>query len=48
MSIWLRKPLISALAATLVFAGAAALAADGANKDDAVAMVKKAVVFIKE
>src|ERR1017187_3288769 len=40
-------PLISALAATLVFVGAAA-AADGANKDDAVAMVKKAVAFIKE
>jgi signal transduction histidine kinase len=44
---WLRSPLIAAFAATLVFAGAAA-AADGANKDDAVAMVKKAVAFIKE
>jgi cytochrome c len=43
---WLRKP-ISTLAATLVFAGAA-IAADGAGKDDAVAMVKKAVAFIKE
>ena len=43
----LRMPLISALAATLVFAGAAA-ASDGAGKDDAVAMVKKAVAFIKE
>ena len=48
MNTWLRKPLISALAATLVFVGAAAMAADGANKDDAVAMVKKAVAFIKE
>ena len=48
MNIWSRKPLIlSALAATLVFVGAAA-AADGANKDEAVAMVKKAVTFIKE
>jgi len=48
VNIWSRKPLIlSALAATLVFAGAAA-AADGAGKDDAVAMVKKAVAFIKE
>ena len=43
-----RKPLISALVATLVSAGTAAMAADGANKDDAVAMVKKAVAFIKE
>ena len=43
-----RKPLISALAATLVAAGSAAIAADGASKDDAVAMVKKAVAFIKE
>ena len=45
MNHWLRKSLIS-LAATFIFAGAAA--ADGANKDDAVAMVKKAVAFIKE
>ena len=44
---WLRKPLIFVIAATVVFAGAAA-AADGAGKDDAVAMVKKAVTFIKE
>jgi len=44
---WLRKPLISALAVTLAFVGDAALA-DGAGKDDAVAMVKKAVAFIKE
>ena len=43
-----RKPLISALVATLVAAGTAAMAADGASKDDAVAMVKKAVAFIKE
>jgi cytochrome c len=44
---WLTKPL-SALAAAFVFVGAAAMAADGAGKDDAVAMVKKAVAFIKE
>jgi cytochrome c len=48
VNIWSRKPLISALAAMLVFSGAAAMAADGASKDDAVAMVKKAVTFIKE
>lgn len=47
MNNWLRKPFISVLAATLVFVGAAA-AADGAGKDDAVAMVKKAVTFIKQ
>ena len=47
MNIWLRKPLISAVAGTLVFVGAA-MAADGAGKDEAVAMVKKAVAFIKE
>ena len=39
--------LISAIAATVVFAGVAA-AADGAGKDDAIAMVKKATAFIKE
>jgi cytochrome c len=43
-----RTPLISALAATLVFGGAVAMAADGAGKDEAVAMVKKAVAFIRE
>ena len=48
MNIWTRKPLISALAAAVVFVSAAAMAADGANKDDAVAMVKKAVASIKE
>ena len=48
MNIRFRKPLISALVATLVSAGTAAMAGDGANKDDAVAMVKKAVAFIKE
>ena len=48
VNIWLRKSLISALAATLAFAGAAAMAGDGASKDDAVAMVKKAVAYIKE
>jgi cytochrome c len=37
----------SAIAATVMFAGAAA-AADGAGKDDAIAMVKKATAFIKE
>src|SRR5438067_12535391 len=47
MNAWLKSPLTSALAAMIVLTGAAA-AADGANKDDAVAMVKKAVAFIKE
>jgi cytochrome c len=47
VKIWTSKPLIWALAANFVFVGAAA-AADGANKDDALAMVKKAVAFIKE
>ena len=46
MNNWKSKPLISAVAATLVFAAAAA-ASDGASKDDAVAMVKKAVATIK-
>src|SRR5258708_12590155 len=32
----------------LVFGGPAAFATDGAGKDEAVAMVKKAVAFIKE
>src|SRR5690242_14756510 len=41
------KPLIAILFATSVFAGGAA-AADGPSKDEAVAMVKKAVAFIKE
>jgi cytochrome c len=44
---WSTKSLVSGMAAMLMFAGAAA-AADGASKDDAVAMVKKAVTFIKE
>src|SRR5258708_6294508 len=44
---WSKKPLIAPLAATFVVAGSA-VAADGANKDEAVAMVKKAVTFIKE
>jgi cytochrome c len=43
----LRKPLVSMIAATLVFAASAALAGEGAGKDEAVAMVKKAVDFIK-
>jgi cytochrome c len=41
------KPLVSAVAAMLAFASVAA-AADGASKDEAVAMVKKAVAFIKD
>jgi cytochrome c len=44
---WASKPILSAMAATIVFLGAA-VAADGASKDDAVAMVKKATTFIKE
>ena len=39
--------LVSAIAASVIFACAAA-AADGAGKDDAIAMVKKATAFIKE
>jgi cytochrome c len=38
---------VSVVAATVIFAGAA-IAADGAVKDDAIAMVKKATTFIKE
>jgi cytochrome c len=41
------KPLIVALFTTLTFTGAFA-AGSGETKDDAVAMVKKAVAFIKE
>jgi cytochrome c len=41
------KPLVSALAALLVLGGAAQ-ATGGANKDEAVAMVKQAVAFIKD
>jgi len=47
VNIWSRKPLISGLASTLVFAGAA-MAGEGAGKDEAITMVKKAVAFIKE
>jgi cytochrome c len=47
VNIWSAKSLVSAFAATFVLMGAAA-AADGAGKDDAVAMVKKAVAFITE
>jgi cytochrome c len=43
----LGKTLFSIAAAAFVLAGSA-FGADGANKDDAVAMVKKAVAFIKE
>ncbi|QWG20062.1 cache domain-containing protein [Bradyrhizobium sediminis] len=46
MNNWSTKSLVTGVAAMLIFAGAAA-AADGANKDEAVAMVKKAVTFIK-
>lgn len=42
------KSLISALVATLVSFGTAAMATEGAKRDDAIAMVKKAVSFIKE
>ncbi len=48
MNIWSRKTLIPALAFTLALVGAAAAAAGGPTKDEAVAMVKKAVAFIKE
>ena len=41
------KPLLYAIAAAMAFASAA-FAADGASKEDAVAMVKKATAFIKE
>ena len=47
MNISLGKTLTTALVATLAFIGAAA-AGSGASKDDAVAMVKAAVTFIKE
>ncbi len=47
MNNWSTKVLVSGLTAMFVSAGGA-LAADGANKDEAVAMVKKAVSFIKE
>ncbi len=43
-----RASLISAFVVSLVLVRSAAMAADGASKDDAVAMVKKAVAFIKE
>jgi len=43
-----RKLLIATLAATLASVTSAAMATGGAKKDDAVAMVKKAVAFIKE
>ena len=46
MNNWSTKLLVSGLA-MFAFAGAAA-AADGANKDEAISMVKKAVTFIKE
>ena len=48
MNTWLRTSLISAFVSSLVSAGTAAMASEGAKKDDAVAMVKKAVAFIKE
>ena len=46
MNIWSSKTLIPALAFTLALVGSAA--AGGPTKDEAVAMVKKAVAFIKE
>jgi len=46
MNIRSAKPFLSALAATFVFVGGAS--AGGATKDEAVAMVKKAVAFIKQ
>jgi cytochrome c len=48
MNNWLRKPLVPVITAMLVFAGTSAMADGGANKDEAIAMVKKAVAFIKE
>ena len=47
MNNWSTKVLVSGLTAMFVSAGGA-MAADGANKDEAIAMVKKAVSFIKE
>lgn len=47
MNNWSTKVLVSGLTTMFICAGAA-VAADGAGKDDAVAMVKKAVGFIKE
>ena len=47
MNIWSRKTLIPAFAFTLALVGSAA-AGGGTTKDEAVAMVKKAVAFIKE
>src|SRR4051812_16410012 len=41
------RQFVAAIAAMVILAGAAA-AADGAGKDDAIAMVKKATTFIKE
>ena len=46
MNIWSSKTLIPALAFTLALVGSAT--AGGPTKDEAVAMVKKAVAFIKE
>jgi cytochrome c len=45
---WSTKPFVSIVAAMLVFGGGAASASGGANKDEAVAMVKQAVAFIKD
>lgn len=47
MNNWSTKVLVSGLTALLAFTGAA-VAAEGAGKEDAIAMVKKAVTFIKE
>lgn len=47
MNNWSTTPFASAVAAMLVFGGAAS-ASGAANKDEAVAMVKQAVAFIKD
>ncbi len=47
MNNWSTKPFVSAVAAMLAFGGVAS-ANGGANKDEAVAMVKQAVAFIKD
>ena len=48
MKNWLRAPLVPVIAGMLAVGSSSAMANGGANKDEAVAMVKKAVAFIKE
>jgi cytochrome c len=48
MNNWSRRPLVALVTGMLVSAGTAAMADNGANKNEAIAMVKKAVAFIKE